>query len=512
MRQGLLALLALGLASTGRAQERFDILIRGGSVYDGTGGAPRIADIGVRGERIVFVGTAPTGATATRTIDARGLVVAPGFIDPHTHIDDDLRDPAGRRLPGFLLQGVTTLVTGNDGASALDVGAARGRLAGGVGANIAFLIGHGSVRGAVMGMAARAPTTTELDSMKALVARAMRDGAYGLSTGLYYPPGSYSATDEVIALARVAHAAGGYYDSHIRDESSYTIGLLGAIDEAIAIGRASGIPIHISHIKALGVDVWGKSDEVIARILAARAAGIDVTADQYPYTASGTSVEAALVPRWAEAGGRDSLKIRLARAETRSRIAAEMTENLRRRGGAESLLITGGQWKGKRLSEIAKATGATPIDAAIAIVAGGDAGVASFNMNDGDIDRFMAQTFVVTGSDGSAGHPRKYGTFPKKLRHYVLDRGVISLARAIEASSRQTAGIVGLEGRGTLAPGLFADVVVFDSTTIADRATYEAPAAPAVGMRYVMVNGRLAVDQGKPTGILAGRALTRGTH
>lgn len=512
MRQGLIALLALGLASTGQAQERLDVLIRGGSVYDGTGGAPRIADIGIRGERIVFVGTAPTGATATRTIDARGLVVAPGFIDPHTHVDEDLRDPTGRRLPGFLLQGVTTLVTGNDGGGAIDIGAARGRLAGGVGANIAFLIGHGSVRGAVMGMAARAPTTAELDSMKALVARAMRDGAFGFSTGLYYPPGSYSATDEVIALARVAHAAGGYYDSHIRDESSYTIGLLGAIDEAIAIGRASGIPIHISHIKALGVDVWGKSDEVIARILAARAAGIDVTADQYPYTASGTSVEAALVPRWAEAGGRDSLKSRLARAETRTRIAAEMTENLRRRGGAESLLITGGQWKGKRLSEIAKATGATPIDAAIAIVAGGDAGVASFNMNDGDIDRFMAQTFVVTGSDGSAGHPRKYGTFPKKLRHYVLDRGVISLARAIEASSRQTAGIVGLEGRGTLAPGLFADVVVFDSTTIADKATYESPAAPAVGMRYVMVNGRLAVDQGKPTGILAGRALTRGTH
>ena len=504
------AALLLGLTSAAVAQGRLDVLIRGGSVYDGTGGAPRIADIGIRGDRIVFVGTAPTGAAALRTIDAKGLVVAPGFIDPHTHIDEDLRDPIRRRLPGFLLQGVTTLVTGNDGGGTPAVGTARARLAPGVGANIAFLVGHGAVRGAVLGMAARAPTATELDSMRSLVSRAMGDGAFGLSTGLYYAPGSYATTDEVIDLAKVAQAAGGYYDSHIRDESSYTIGLLGAIDEAIRIGLESGIPVHISHIKALGVDVWGKSDEVVARILAARAAGQRVTADQYPYTASGTSVGAALLPRWAEAGGRDSLKSRFARSEIRAKIVTEMTENLRRRGGAKALLITEGKWRGKRLAEVAAATKAPPIEAAIAIILTGDAAVASFNMNEADIDRFMMQSFVVTGSDGSAGHPRKYGTFPRKIRRYALDRGVISLARAIEASSGQTAGIVGLVDRGVLAPGKFADVVVFDSTAILDRSTYEAPAEPAAGIRFVLVNGRLAVDAGRPTGALAGRALARG--
>lgn len=504
------AALLLGLTSAAVAQGRLDVLIRGGSVYDGTGGAPRIADIGIRGDRIVFVGTAPTGAAALRTIDAKGLVVAPGFIDPHTHIDEDLRDPIRRPLPGFLLQGVTTLVTGNDGGGSPAVGTVRARLAQGVGANIAFLVGHGAVRGAVLGMAARAPTATELDSMRSLVSRAMGDGAFGLSTGLYYAPGSYATTDEVIELAKVAQAAGGYYDSHIRDESSYTIGLLGAIDEAIRIGLESGIPVHISHIKALGVDVWGKSDEVVARILAARAAGQRVTADQYPYTASGTSVGAALLPRWAEAGGRDSLKSRFARSEIRAKIVTEMTENLRRRGGAEALLITEGKWRGKRLAEVAAATKAPPIEAAIAIILTGDAAVASFNMNEADIDRFMMQSFVVTGSDGSAGHPRKYGTFPRKIRRYALDRGVISLARAIEASSGQTAGIVGLVDRGVLAPGKFADVVVFDSTAIIDKSTYEAPAAPAAGIRFVVVNGRLAVDAGRPTGALAGRALARG--
>ncbi|MCC7134040.1 MAG: amidohydrolase family protein, partial [Gemmatimonadales bacterium] len=271
----------------------------------------------------------------------------------------------------------------------------------------------------------------------------------------------------------------------------------------------AGIPVHIAHIKALGVDVWGKSDEVVARILAARAAGQRVTADQYPYQASGTSVGASLLPRWAEAGGRDSLLGRIADSATRARLKTEMTENMRRRGGAESLLITGGKWKGKRLSEIATATGAAPIDAALEIIKAGDAGVASFNMSDADIVRFMRQDFVVTGSDGSGGHPRKFGTFPKKLREYVLDRGIVTLPRAIQASSAQTAGIVGLTDRGTLATGQFADIIVFDSTTIRDRSTYEAPETPAVGMRYVVVNGKLAVDQGRVTGVLAGRALGR---
>ena len=500
----------LGLAAPAPAQERVDLLIRGGSVYDGTGGPARLVDIGVVGDRITFVGEAPRSMVALRTIDATGLVVAPGFVDPHTHTDSDVRDPLRRGLAGFLLQGVTTVVIGNDGGGPFDIGATRATLnRAGIGANAAYLVGHGTIRRKVMGMASRAPTAAELDSMRTLVAGAMRAGAFGLSTGLYYAPGSYAETAEVVELARVAAAAGGYYDSHIRDESSYTVGLLGAIDEAIRVGREAGIPVHIAHIKALGVDVWGKSDEVVARILAARAAGQRVTADQYPYQASGTSVGASLLPRWAEAGGRDSLLGRIADSAIRARLKTEMTENMRRRGGAESLLITGGKWKGKRLSEVATATGAAPIDAALAIIKAGDAGVASFNMSDADIVRFMRQDFVVTGSDGSGGHPRKFGTFPKKLREYVLDRGIVTLPRAIQASSAQTAGIVGLTDRGTLAAGRFADIIVFDSTTIRDRSTYEAPETPAVGMRYVVVNGKLAVDQGRVTGVLAGRALGR---
>ncbi|MFN0180598.1 MAG: N-acyl-D-amino-acid deacylase family protein [Gemmatimonadales bacterium] len=511
MRGWGVAGLGLAVAATvGSAQGPLDVLVRGGSVYDGSGRPPIVADVGVRGDRIVFVGDAAlAGVRAVRTIDATGLVVAPGFIDPHTHTDGDLQRLTTRGLAPFLMQGVTTVVVGNDGGGPVDVGAALRRLAGGAGTNVVYLAGHGSIRRAVMGMANRAPTPVELDSMRSLVAAAMRDGAVGLSTGLYYAPGNFAGTEEVVELAKVAAAAGGYYDSHIRDESSYTIGLLGAVDETIRIGREAGIPVHFAHLKALGVDVWGQSDAVIARILAARAAGQRVTADQYPYDASGSAVGASLLPRWAEGGGRDSLRRRFDDPATAPRLEKDMTENLRRRGGPEALLITTGRWKGKRLAAVATELGLEPIKAAIAIIKEGDASVASFNMNESDIERFMRQDFVVTGSDGSEGHPRKYGTFPRKIRHYVLDRGVTSLARMIEASSAQTAGIVGLAERGRVETGFHADLIVFDSTTIAARSTYEQPELLATGMRYVLVGGRVAVDAGRPTGVLAGRPLRR---
>ncbi len=404
-----------------------DVLIRGGSLYDGGGGPPRIADVGLRGDRIVFVGTAPADLRPSRVVEARGLIVAPGFIDPHTHTDGDLRGLPTRGLTPFAMQGVTTVVVGNDGGGPVDVGATLQRLGtSGIGLNAAFLTGHGTIRRQVLGMSARAPTAVELDSMRLLVAAAMRQGAFGLSTGLYYAPGSYATTEEVIELAKVAGSFGGYYDSHIRDESSYTIGLLGAVDETIRIGREAEIPVHFAHIKALGVDVWGQSDVVVSRVLAARAAGQRVTADQYPYAASGSSVGASLLPRWAEAGGRDSLLRRLDDPAVKDKLKKEMTDNLRQRGGPESLLITAGQWKGRRLAAVATDLKVDAIDAAIAIIKGGDAGVASFNMSENDIERLMAQAWVVTGSDGSAGHPRKYGTFPRKLRHYVFDRGVLS--------------------------------------------------------------------------------------
>jgi N-acyl-D-aspartate/D-glutamate deacylase len=509
-----LLLCVLG-ASTAQAQsDSLDILIRGGTVVDGTGAAPRPADVGIRGARIAFVGNASRAHLhAARTVDATGLVVAPGFIDAHTHTAGDLSSPTRHGNVNYLMQGVTTVVTGNDGSSPLDIAATLDRWTRqGIGTNAALFIGEGSVRQKVMGMSSAPPTPAQLDSMRALVARGMEAGALGMSTGLYYAPGSYASTDEVIALARVAARDHGIYDTHLRDESSYTIGLLGAVREAIRIGREARIPIHISHLKALGVDVWGESDSVIALIARARAAGVNVTACQYPYTASGTSVGAARLPRGAQAGGRDSLLARIAAAATHARLVADMRNNLRRRGGASALLITGRRdtaLLGKTLAQVAAARGEPPIDAALEIVTHGDATVASFNMNESDIDTFMVQPFVMTCSDGSAGHPRKYGTFPRKLRRYVYTRHLLTLAQAVHVSSGLTARTLGLTRRGTLAVGNHADVIVFDPKTVADRATYENPTLLATGMRYVLVNGTFAVDGATYTGALAGQAIRR---
>jgi N-acyl-D-aspartate/D-glutamate deacylase len=491
-----------------------DLLIRGGTVVDGTGSPSRVADVGIRGDRIAFVGDAASSeVTAARTLDATGLVVAPGFIDPHTHTAGDLSSAERHANLDYLMQGVTTVVTGNDGSSPLNIGDTFAQWTrDGIGPNAALFIGEGSVRLKVMGMSDAKPTATELDSMRALVAKGMRDGALGLSTGLYYAPGSYASTEEVVQLAKVAASYGGIYDTHMRDESSYTIGLVGAVDEAIRIGREAGIPVHISHIKALGVDVWGESDTVIALIDSARAEGVQVAACQYPYTASGTSVGASLLPRWAEAGGRDSLLARMRDSATRAKLETDMTENLRRRGGADALLITGREdsaLTGKTLAKVAAERKVSPIEAALEIVKNGDAGVASFNMKESDIENFMKQPWVATCSDGSSGHPRKYGTFPRKLREYVYEKHLLTLEQAVHASSGLTAQILRLDSRGTLAPGKFADVIVFDPATVRDQATYEEPRLLATGMRYVFVNGKLTVDQGEYTGVLPGRVVKR---
>jgi N-acyl-D-aspartate/D-glutamate deacylase len=347
--------------------------------------------------------------------------------------------------------------------------------------------------------------------MRGMVTDAMRGGALGLSSGLYYAPGSFARTEEVIALASAAAALGGIYDTHMRDESSYTIGLLGSIEESIRIAREARIPLNISHIKALGTDVWGKSGDAIALVEKARAEGLKVTADQYPYTASGTGLGAALLPRWAEAGGRDSLLARIADPAVRTRLVADMTDNMRRRGGAESLLLTSGRdtsVRGKTLAAIAARRGLPPIEAALQlIVESGGGSVASFNMNEADIARFMTRDWVMTGSDGSGGHPRKYGTYPKKFREYVREKKTISLPAFIRASASLPAQTFGLKDRGVLREGAFADVVVFDERAFTDRSTYEEPTLLATGMRWVLVNGTVAVEDGKPTNALAGRAL-----
>ncbi len=485
-------------------------MIRNGSVLDGSGSPAKQVDIGIRGDRVVLIGK-NLKQKANRIIDAHGLIVAPGFIDPHTHTFEDLSNPATSRNDAYLMQGVTTVATGNDGSSPLQIGDALHKWAQqGIGTNAALFIGQGSVRSAVMGMSDAKPTPAQMDSMKALVDRGMKEGAIGMSTGLYYAPGSYSSTEEVIALAKVAGADGGIYDTHMRDESTYNIGLLASARETIRIGREAQMPVMISHIKALGRDVWGQSTQVIALVDAARAEGMRVTASQYPYDASGTSVEAALIPRWAEVGGSAALLQRIGDSAVRPRLMAEMQKNLDRRGGPDSLLMTAAPDKefiGKTLAKIARERGASPVEAALIIIQKGGADVASFNMKQNDIKNFMRQDWVMTCSDGSPGHPRKYGTFPEKLRKYVFDEHVITLPFAIRSSTSLPAETLGLKDRGLLKVGYFADVVVFDPKTIRARSTYQQPKLLATGVVYLLVNGQLAINAGELTDAHAGRPL-----
>lgn len=518
VRSTLIALAAVAtLVPFARAQSRsVDLLIRNGRLIDGTGASARTADVGITGDRITFVGDATrAGVSAGRTIDARGSIVAPGFVDPHAHAAEDLSsaDSLRRANVNYLMQGVTTVITGNDGGGPFEVGRtlARWRDAG-IGTNAALLVGYGSVRRAVMGMSGAAATAAQLDSMRALVDKGMREGALGMSTGLYYAPQSYGPTEEVVELARVAARHGGLYDSHLRDESSYTIGLLGAVREAIRVGREANIPVNIAHIKALGVDVWGRSDSVIAIVEAAHAEGRRVTADQYPYTASGSSVGASLLPRWAESGGNDSLRARIADSATRAKLVADMTENLRRRGGADALLITStrdSSIRGKTLAQVASARGLPPVEAAIEIVLAGGASVASFNMNENDIEAFMRRPWVMTGSDGSGGHPRKYGTFPKKWSEFVRAKRVLTPEEFVQRSSALAARTFGIRDRGTIAQGQYADVVVFDEAAFEARSTYQQPTLLAMGARYVVVNGKVAVEDGRYVGAMAGVGITR---
>lgn len=485
-----------------------DLLIRGGTVYPG-GAEPFIGDVAVKAERIVAVGPRLRVA-ARRTIDAAGLVVAPGFIDPHAHMEGWLTadDPQRRQVEPFLMQGVTTAFIGNDGFGRIDVGALLASAeTKPVGVNYASFVGFGSIRAQVIGPVRRAPTAAELAQQQTLVRQAMCAGALGLSTGLFYSPQSFADTGEVVALARVAGALGGSYDTHLRDEANYTIGLAAAVDEAIAIARQARIPVHISHIKALGVDVHGMAPAIIAKVEGARGEGLAITANQYPWEASGTSLVAALVPLWAQDGGRPALLKRLDDPALAERLRTGIAENLRRRGGAESLLIVEGRWKGQRLDAIAAAMEADPVSAAIAAIRQADAATVSFNMAEADIAAFMRQPWVFTGSDASTGHPRTWGSFARKHAVYVRERDVISLREFIDRSSTLTADAFGLEDRGRLRADAFADVAVFDPATYAARATYETPGLPAAGMRYVLVNGALAVDGGRMTGMTAGKAL-----
>jgi N-acyl-D-aspartate/D-glutamate deacylase len=410
------------------------------------------------------------------------------------------------------MQGVTTVVTGADGRGPVDVARVMaGADSAGIGVNTYALTGFGTVRSRVMGSSSAPASPAQIDSMKALIARAMRAGAFGVGSGLFYAPQSYASTEEVIAVLKAASPYGGVYDTHQRDESSYTIGLLNSVREAMRIGRETGLTTNLGHIKALGVDVWGYADSVLALMRAERAGGHMVVADQYPWTASGTSLGASLLPRWAQAGGRDSLHLRIDDPVTKQRILAEMRENLRRRGGDSTLLLTGGgALAGKTLKQVAAQRKQGAVETALDLIrTTGDISVASFNMTEADIEKFMRDPYVMTSSDGSGGHPRLYGTYPRKIRRYVLDKPVSPMERMVRASSAQVAEVYGIPERGMLKTGFFADVIIFDPATIRELATYVEPEKLATGVRWVFVNGREAVANGETTGILAGRGIRK---
>ena len=506
----LLAITLNGCANQHRQDlPEIDMLIVNGSVYSGNDTLNRNLDIGLCGKVICAI--EPTGThtlVAKQTIDAKGYVVSPGFIDPHTHTFAELSSDDQHFNLNYLYQGVTTVVNGNDGGGPARFREALARInPQGVGTNFAMFAGHGSLRKSVMGIAKRQASPQELAQMEALLEQAMKEGALGLSTGLYYVPGQFADTKEIIALATIASQFGGIYETHIRDESSFNIGFLKAIDEAIEIAQQASIPLHLAHIKALGVDVWGQSYDAIERIEHANKNGIKVTADQYPWLASGTNIHSAVVPKWALADSNDAFLSRLEDPTLIERIRLEITDNIRRRGGADKLLITASQqteWVGKTLQDLADQWSITPTEATLKMVRVGRHRVASYNMNPKDVENFMVQPWVVTSSDGTNGHPRKYASFPKKFRQYVKDKPLLTTGEFIHRSSGLTADILGIEDRGTLDVGKAADVLIFDPNNFSDEANFEQWDVLSSGVKYIFVNGQSVIENGQFTGRLAG--------
>ena len=493
------------------AAPTFDVLIINGTVYDGSLSPGRKANIGISGKQIVSI-DAPCDATARKVIDADGRLVVPGFIDPHTHAAIDPEDIAATAHINHLTQGVTTLVVGNDGGGIFDREATFARLEEqGVGANIAFLAGHGGIRQAVLGYADRAPSETELRAMISLLETEMRDGALGFSTGLYYAPGSYADTDEVVALAKAAALAGGIYDTHLRDEGSNTVGLIAAVEEAILIAREAHIPVHISHIKALGKDVWGQSRQVVELIENAREAGLKITANQYPWAASGTRISSALIPRWVMADSEEHRNARLRDPQQLPTIREEMRQNLARRGGPGAILVTAAwsPYLGKTLAEIADVMQLDAVDAAIAVVIGGDPSIASFIMHQDDIDRFATQSWVMTGSDGGIGHPRYYATYPKTYQDFVIKGEHLTIEQFVHRSSGQVADTLGMCDRGHIRPGQIADIAIIDAQNFLPAASYDRPTELSTGVDHLLINGTIVIRDGEPQQKRAGLIVRR---
>ncbi len=493
----------------------YDLVIKDGTIYDGSGQASYVADIGITNGIIQEIGSIKPGKS--EVIDATGLYVSPGFIDMHTHCDGGLIQPGMSAAKNYLTQGVTTVVTGNCGNGTYRVEEFFHRLDSlGIGPNVVHLVGHNTVRRAVMGEDNRAPEPEELEMMKAMIANGMRQGAAGFSTGLFYAPGSFSETSEIIEIAKTVKDLNGIYASHIRDESNYTVGLIASIEEAIAIGETADIPVQISHIKALGKPVWGLSDEVCNIIENARDRGVIVMADQYPYTASSTSLAAAVIPRRLQAEG--AMESRLTDPDLLPGIREEIAGNIDRRGGSESLVITSFRenhaFDGKSLAEISELIGKSVEETAIHLVLKGDPAIISFNMSEQDVNYFMQKDYIMTSSDGhiqvmgeGMPHPRSYGTFTRKIRKYVIEDQLITMEHAIRAATTLPANMLGLTNRGKIDTGCVADLIVFDPETIRDRATFANPHQYSEGIMYLLVNGRIAINDGEYNGTLAGQTL-----
>jgi N-acyl-D-amino-acid deacylase len=505
-------------AETGIADKEFDILIKNGKLLDGTGNPWYYADIGINGDRIVWIGKSEA-VSGRETIDASGLYISPGFIDVHSHASRGLSSESLSHGQPLLAQGITTVVVNPDGGGSIDIAGQRSALEEhGLGVNVAQLVPHGTVRRNVIGQADRQPTPAELDEMRSIVEEGMKNGAFGLSSGLFYTPGAYAETEEVIELAKVAARYNGVYSSHIRDESDYDVGLVYSVDEVIRIAEEAELPGIVSHIKALGTGVWGYSAAVVNRIDRARDRGVEVFADQYPYPASSTNLTAVLIPAWAREGGRTDMLQRLDDPELIDDIKIEMVANLERRGGAESIQIADysadSSLEGKRLNQIAEHLGLDPIDAALEMIKTQNPRVVSFNMHEEDVARFMHQSWTMTSSDGGlvemgsgVVHPRNYGSFPRKISLYVKEKQTIELPFAIRSMTSLPASVFGMHDRGLIRAGKIADIAIFDLENIRDRATYDDPHQLSEGVEYVLINGKFAVKNGQFEDGLSGKVL-----
>jgi N-acyl-D-amino-acid deacylase len=461
-----------------------------------------------------------TGWEADEELDLQGLLyVSPGFIDVHSHAGGGLA--AEDRSHGFplLAQGVTTVIVNPDGGGSVDLGSQRVRLLEhGLGVNVALLVPHGSVRSEVLGSEDRLATPAEMERMRAFVRAGMEEGAFGLSSGPFYVPGSYSDTHELVELSKVVAEYGGIYTSHIRDESDYTIGLVASVDEVITVAREAQLRGIVTHVKALGPRVWGYSGAVIQRIEQARSQGVEVFADQYPYDASATSLGAALLHRWTQDGGTARMRERLRDPQLRPRIEAEMWENLDRRGGADRIQFRfhgeDRTIEGRTLGEVARLRGTDAIQASIALLEEGGPAIVSFNMLESDIEAFMQRPWTMTSSDGEfpefgdgVPHPRAYGTFPRKIRKYVVEDGTITLEEAVRSMTSLPALVLRMEDRGLIAPGRIADLTVFDLSAVRDIATFTDPHHYSEGMVHVLVNGHFAIRDTEFTDTRSGRVL-----